>query len=112
MANKTSWVAGAGQGLTFGTLINSADLVSMANGSTVLSSVADITNGTFLDQFMDISYLMVIASSTIGAGANFAFWIYELNEDGTHYGDGQFTAGTQAALTPAFSPAAVVAIPA
>lgn len=112
MTSRTAWVAGNGQGLTFGTLINSADMTSLPNGSTVVSSVADIANGTNLDQFMDISYLLVIASSTIAAGANFSFWLYALNEDGTHYGDGQFTNGTQAALTPAFSPAAVGAIPA
>lgn len=84
----------------------------MTNGQTVVSSVADIANGTNLDMFMDISYLLVIASSTIAAGANFAFWIYNLNEDASHYGDGQFTNGTAASLTPSFPPAAVVGIPA
>jgi hypothetical protein len=112
MANRTSWVAGNGQGLTFGTLINSADMASMTNGQTVLSSVPDIANDTNLDMFMDISFLLAISSSTIAAGANFAFWIYPLNEDGTHYGDGQFTAGTAASLTPAFPPCATVGIPA
>jgi hypothetical protein len=112
MTSRTAWVAGNGQGLTFGTLINSADMASMTNAQTVVSSVADIANGTSLDQFMDISYLLAIASNTIAAGANFAFWIYQLNEDGTHYGDGQFTNGTAASLTPAFSPCAVVGIPA
>lgn len=112
MANRTAWVAGNGQGLTYGTLINSANMVSLATGSSVLSTVADIANGTSLDMFMDISYLLVISSSTIAPGANFAFWIYNLNEDGSHYGDGQFTAGTQAALTPVFPPAAIGLIPA
>src|SRR5215469_16602806 len=112
MANRTAWTAGNGQGLTFGTLINSADIVSMANGSTVLSSVAGITNGTSLDMYMDISWKLVIASSTIAAGASFPFWIYALNQDATTYGDGQFTAGTQAALTPSFPPTATGQIPA
>lgn len=112
MANRTAWTAGNGQGLTYGTLINTADMASMTNGQTVVSSVADIANGTNLDMFMDISYLLVIASSTIAAGANFAFWIYNLNEDASHYGDGQFTNGTAASLTPSFPPAAVVGIPA
>jgi hypothetical protein len=112
MASRTAWTAGNGQGLTYGTLINSADMASMTTAQTVVSSVADIANGTNLDMFMDISYLLAIASSTIAAGANFAFWIYALNEDGSHYGDGQFTNGTAASLTPAFPPCGVSAIPA
>jgi hypothetical protein len=108
MTSKTAWVAGNGVGLTWTTLINSADLASMANGSSVLSSVADIANGTELDQFMDISAICAISSSTIAAGANLAFWLYALQEDGTAYGDGQLTAGTQAATTPAFPPCAMI----
>lgn len=107
-ANRTAWTAGNGQGLTWGTLINSADMASMTNGQTVLSSVAGIANGTNLDQFMDISCKLAISSSTIAAGANLAFWIYALQEDGTTYGDGQLTAGTPSTLTPAAAPAAVV----
>lgn len=112
MTSRTSWTAGNGQGLSWGTLVNSSDLTSMANGDTVLSSVTAIANGTNLDQFMDISFKLAISSSTIAAGANIAFWLYVENEDGSHYGDGQFTAGTAAALTPAFPPCAICAIPA
>lgn len=108
MANRTAWIAGNGVGLTWTTAINSADMVSMANGSTVLSSVADIANGTALDQFMDLSVRCAIASSTIVAGANLALWIYDLLDDGTTYGDGQFTAGTQAARTPTFPPCGII----
>ena len=108
MVTKASWVAGLGQGLTWGTLINTADMASMATANTVLSSVADITNGTALDMFMDISALLAISSSTIAAGANLAFWIYELQQDGTTYGDGVFVAGTAAAKTPAFPPCATI----
>lgn len=105
MTNRTAWTAGNGQGLSsWGTLINSADMASMINGDTVLSSVADIANGTFLDQFMDISVKCAIASSTIAAGANLALWLYLLQEDGSSYGDGQLTAGTPAAVTPTFAP--------
>jgi hypothetical protein len=107
-ANRTAWTAGNGQGLTWGTLINSADMASMTNGQSVLSSVAGIANGTNLDQFMDISCKLTIASSTIAAGANIAFWIAPLQEDGTTYGDGQLTAGTAASLTPAWTPVATV----
>jgi hypothetical protein len=101
MANRTAWVAGllnAGLGWTTG--INTADLASMPNGSTVVSSVADITNGTSLDMYMDLSVRCAIASSTIVAGSNLTFWLYPLLDDGVTYGDGQFTNGTQAAKTP------------
>lgn len=112
MANRTAWVAGNGQALTWGTLINSANMASLASGSSVLSSVADIANGTNLDMFMDISYQLVIASSTIASGANFAFWIAVLNQDATHYGDGQFTSGTQSTSVPSWIPATIVPVPA
>lgn len=108
MTARTAWTAGNGVGLTWTTGINSADLVSMPNGSAVVSSVADIANGTNLDMFMDLSVSMLIASSTIAAGANLAFWLYLLNQDGTTYGDGQFTNGTQAAKTPTFAPCAIL----
>lgn len=107
MANRTAWTAGNGQGLTWGLALNTADLATMPTGSTVVSSIADIANGTNLDQFADISFSMAIASSTIAAGANMAFWIFILNEDGSTYGDGQFTNGAQAAKTPTFPPCAV-----
>lgn len=108
MANRTAWTAGNGAGLTWATAINSADMASMATANTVVSSVADIANGTNLDMFMDISASLVIASSTIVAGANLAFWLYALNQDGTTYGDGQFTNGTAAAKTPTFAPCAAM----
>ena len=114
MANRTSWVADAlGQGLTYGSLFAAGDINSLTAGSSVRSSVTAIANGTNLAMFMDIWYLLTIASSTIAAGANFAFWIYNLNQDASHYGDNQLpTAGTSAAITPAFPPCATVGIPA
>jgi hypothetical protein len=112
MTNRTAWTTGNGQGLIYGTLINTADMASMTNGQTVLSSVGTIANGTNLDMFMDISFELAISSNTIASGANFSFWIYTLNQDGSTFGDGQFTAGTAASLTPAFPPCASVGIPA
>lgn len=100
MTSRTAWTTGNGVGLTWSTAINSADLASMVTGSSVLSSVADIANGTNLDMFMDVSVRLAIASSTIVVGANLALYLFDLLDDGTTYGDGQFTAGTQAALTP------------
>jgi len=108
MANRTSWVAGNGAGLSWTTGINSSDLASMSSGSSVLSTVADIANGTNLDQFMDVSVRCAIASNTIAAGANLALWLYALLDDGSTYGDGQLAAGTQAAKTPVFSPCGVI----
>jgi hypothetical protein len=107
MSSRTAWTAGNGVGFTWTTLINSADLASMINGSSVVSSVADIANQTNLDMFMDISFSCAIASSTIVAGANISFWLFLLNQDGTTYGDGQFTNGTQAAKTPTFAPCGI-----
>jgi hypothetical protein len=112
MASRTAWVAGLGQGLTWGTAINSADMASMTNGQTVVSSVADIANGTNLDILADLSFQLVIASSTIAAGANFTFWIYPLDQDGSKYGDGQFTNGTAASLTPSLTSCGYCQIPA
>lgn len=112
MANRTAWTAGNGVGLTWTTAINSADMASMAGttagSNTVLSSVADIANGTALDQFMDLSMSLIISSSTIAAGANIAFFLYQLNQDGTTYGDNKLTAGTPATLTPSMPPIAVI----
>lgn len=108
MTSRTAWTAGNGVGLTWTTAINSADMASMTNGQTVLSSVSDIANGTNLDQFMDVSVRCVISSSTIAAGANFALWIYALLDDGSTYGDGQLTAGTAASKTPPFPPCAII----
>lgn len=107
MANKTAWVAGSGAGLTWTEAIKTGDMASMSNLNTVLSTDADIANGTNLDQFADISFSLTISSSTITAGANLAFWLYTLNQDGTSYGDGQFVAGTAANKTPTFPPCAV-----
>jgi hypothetical protein len=104
MANRTAWTAGNGVGLTWTTAINSADMASMATANTVLSSVADIANGTNLDQFMDISFSLAISSSTLTVASCISFWIYILNQDGSTYGDNQFTAGTAAAKTPTFPP--------
>lgn len=112
MAGRSAWVAGNGVGLAWATAINPADMASMAGtaagANTVLSTVADIANGTALDQFMDLSAECVIASSTIVAGSNLAFWIYALLDNGTVYGDGQLVAGTQKIATPTFAPCATM----
>lgn len=112
MASRTAWTAGNGVGYTWTTAISGNDMTAsgvtgLANGSSVVAS-ATITNQTAQDIFADLSVRCQIASSTIAAGANLAFWLYALLDDGSTYGDGQFTAGTAAAKTPTFSPIGVV----
>lgn len=107
MANKTAWVAGNGAGLSTGglTLMNGSDLASLANLSSVRSTVADIANQTNLDIFLDVMVRCQIASSTIVAGACLSLWLYYLLDDGATYGDGQLpTAGTAVATTPVAGP--------
>jgi len=114
MTNNTAWVTGRGAGLTWSNAFNTVDFTTsdggglLQNSHTVLSTIADIANGTALDMFADISMRLTIASSIIAAGACMSFWIYQLLDDGTTYGDGKLTAGTAAALTPAFAPCAAV----
>jgi hypothetical protein len=100
MANRTAWTAGNGVGFTWTTAINQADLASLANGSTVLSSVADITNQAALDIYADISVRMTVASATPPAGAYFGIYLVGLLDDGTTYGDGTLTSGSTITRAP------------
>lgn len=105
MTGRTAWVAGLlNSGLSWTSFFNAADLNSMPNGDSVLSSVTAIANGSSLDQFFDVSFELTIASSTIAVGANLAMWLFPLNGDGTTYGDNSLTAGSQAAITPGLYP--------
>src|SRR5215472_15050026 len=103
MTNRTAWIAGLGQGLgSWGTLINGSDLASLANGSAVLSSVADIANGTNLDMFMDISFKFTgLTSATPAAGSNVSFFLATLNQDGSSYGSGELASGGTQTRAPA-----------
>jgi hypothetical protein len=106
---SNNWIAGSGQALTMGVAFNATDITTSlpTNGQSVLSTVT-IANQTALDKLCDLSISLTIASSTIVAGANIAFWIAELAADNTIYGDGQLTAGTVATLTPAWAPVGVI----
>jgi hypothetical protein len=74
-------------------LINQADLNALAAGSTVLSSVADITNGGSNDLFMDISVRLIgITSFT---GGTVVLCPAYLLDDGLTYGDGSMTSGSR-----------------
>ena len=93
------WVNGAGVGLTWATLFNAADLNSLANGSSVMSSITPIANGgSILDVFSDWS--VQLGSITAAAPNYLGLYLYPLNSDGSTYGDNQFVAGTQAAKVP------------
>ena len=98
MTNKTGWAPGR----LFGDIAWHAgfgsELATLANGSSVLSSVT-FNNDTGLDQVVDVSFVGTILSTTLVAGAGLSVWLAMLAADGTTYGDGQFTT-TPAVLTP------------
>lgn len=108
MANRTAWTAGNGVGLTWATAINGSDMASLANGSTVLSSVADIANGTNLDIYADLSVRMTVASATPPAGSFLGLYLCALLDDGATYGDGSLTSGSTITRALPFAPAGVV----
>lgn len=82
------WVAGSGQGLTWGSAF-STEINSIVNGNAILSSIS-ITNGTALDIFADVSFVAG-ATVTSAAPAYLGLYLYPLNEDGSTYGDGRFS---------------------
>lgn len=104
MASRTAWTGGNGAGLTWATA--NANAGTLANGNSVLDST-DITNGTSLDIFADVSFSCTIASSAVLAGANVAFYLALLNQDGSTYGDNHVTT-TPGSAAPSYAPAAVI----
>lgn len=94
------WIAGSGVGFTWTTAFAAGDLTvaSFITGDSLLSSAADITNQTALDIFCDFS---IALGSILTAAPNYiGVYLFPLNEDGTTYGDGGFTAGTISASVP------------
>ena len=114
MTNRTAWTAGNGQGLSAWssrtTAFGTADLTSMADSKCVLSTASAIANGTNLDMYMDISVQITVASSTPRAGGYIGIWLAMLMQDGSTYGDGQLTAGTQTTYLPPWAPLAVIPV--
>jgi hypothetical protein len=106
--NRTAWTSGNGVGFSWTTAINGSDLASLANGSTVLSSVADITNQTALDLWADISVRMTVASATPPAGSFFAVYLAALLDDGSTYGDGSMTSGATITRAPPYPPVGII----
>ncbi len=88
------WIAGSGQGLTWGTLDTTA-LNSLVTNNALMSGTA-ITNGSALDIYADLD--LVLASAAF-IGPNFiGIYLYPLAADGSTYGDGRF--GTAAVGPP------------
>lgn len=111
MSGRTAWTAGNGAGLTWTNMFASGDLTSLAAGASVMSSATAVANGTNLDQLADVSVEITISSSTPTAGSYIGLWLAPLAQDGSTYGDGTLTAGTQkTSFTPAWQPVAFVPI--
>lgn len=110
MANRTAWTAGNGAGFTWTTAINGSDLASLANGSSVLSSVADIANQTNLDLYADLAVRMTVASAIPPAGAYFGLYLAALLDDGATYGDGTLSSGSTIARSLPFAPVGSIAL--
>lgn len=89
------WIAGSGQGLTWGNAFTGSTLNSIASGNAILSDLV-INNATALDIFADVS--ISLASAAFVAPNYIGIYLYPLNQDGTTYGDGRF--GTSAAGPP------------
>jgi hypothetical protein len=86
MANTTGWIAGRGQGLTWGSAgFTAANFNSLANGAGVVAATA-IVNGTNLDLYADVSFSLVVGGTT-AATSFMALYLLPLNQDGTTYGD-------------------------
>lgn len=85
------WIAGSGQGLTWGSLDTTA-LNSLASGNAFLSGT-QIDNSSALDMFADVE--VVLASLAVVAPNYVGVYLYPLNSDNSTYGDGRFgTAAT------------------
>lgn len=86
------WITGSTSGWTsaFGSVTD-----ALASGSAVASSIA-ITNGTALDVFADLS--VALTSAVFASPLFMGFYLYPLNQDGTTYGDNNFTSAST--LTP------------
>jgi hypothetical protein len=108
MANRTAWTAGNGAGFSWATAINGSDLVSLANGSTALSSVADLANQAALDLYCDLSVRLTVASATLPAGATLALYLVALLDDGSTYGDGSLTSGSTVARALPYAPCGII----
>jgi hypothetical protein len=90
------WIAGSGQGLSWGSAGFGSELNSLVSGNAVIAGTA-LDNSSALDVFADLS--ISLGSITPGSGAPYiGLYLYPLNQDGSSYGDGRF--GSSAAGPP------------
>lgn len=89
------WIAGSGQGLSWGNAFSGATLNSIASGNAILSDLS-LVNGTAMDIFADVS--IALASAAFVAPNFIGVYLYPLNQDASTYGDGRF--GSSAAGPP------------
>lgn len=107
MANTTAWIAGRGQGLTWGTAgFTAANFNSMSSGNSVVATTT-IANGTPLDLYADVSFSFFTGGAT-NTASYLALYLLPLNQDGTTYGDG-FATGP-GAPAPAYQAASAAVI--
>lgn len=84
------WVAGATSSWTAACSTEINSLASSSSASNAVQCSVVIGNATNLDLYAKFS--VNLGSVTSGAGSPYvAIYIYPLNEDGTTYGDGEFT---------------------
>lgn len=107
MTNRTAWTPGVGGSGAWTAAFNSTDFTIQPGNTQSLLSTVTITNVSNLDMFMEIGVIQSIASSTIAAGANIAFWLAPLLPDGSTYFP-PLTAGTAATLTPPWTPCGMI----
>lgn len=87
-----AWIAGNGQGLTYGTAGFTASCFnSLATGSGCVGSQID--NSTALDLYSDFSFVVTVGGTTT-AGSYFGLYLLPLNQDGTTFGDGTASGST------------------
>lgn len=83
MASTTRWLVDTNwTAATF----TAGDLNSLASGGGAVSTAA-ITNGTALDLYADVSFIVTVGGTTT-ATSYLTLYILPLQQDGTTYGDG------------------------
>jgi hypothetical protein len=112
-AATQKWIAGSGQGLTWGNICTTGDLAPSGTGMVSNAShqcSVVVTNGTALDLFADFS--ANLASVAAGAGSpSVGLTIYPLNADGTTYGDGLYGTSTTTNSPPSVQTCTIPAVP-
>ena len=83
-----TYVAGSGQGLTWGAAFGT-EVQSLTASNTAVQSSIVIDNSVVLDMYADLS-LVFTSTATYGSGAYCWFFLYPLNQDGTTYGDNRY----------------------